>query len=371
MMRLAAFIRSDAERILHEWEEFVKTLRPGAALPRWLLRAYAAAILQSIADDVERPLPGVAQAMPSRGEASGVPIERVAAVHVDLRIESGFDLAQIIAEYRALRSSILRLWRASDPAGFAHGAEEMSRLTEAIDQAVEHSVSIYEEREARYRDRFLGMLGHDLRNPLNSILLGAVALSEAPDLSDRQRKTVERILGSVRRLDGMVGDILDFARGRLGSPMPIALMPINLGSALREIVEEVQSTNPGFIIDLRVNGELGGHWDPERLKQAVSNLLLNAIQHGSGNRVALTATGDEEAVVLEVHNDGPPIPREMLGTIFDPLVHGRNPDQNRTGLGLGLFIVNEIVSAHRGTIAVTSSAQAGTTFSVRLPRHPS
>jgi signal transduction histidine kinase len=368
-MRLAAFIRSDAERILREWEEFVKTLRPGAVLPRWLLRAYGAAILQSIADAIERPERGPEQAAQTRGEATAAPIERVAAVHVDLRIESGFDLAQIIAEYRALRSSILRLWRAGEP--LAHGAEEMSRLTEAIDQAVEQTVSIYEEREARYRDRFLGMLGHDLRNPLNSILLGAVAMSEASDLDDRQRKTVARILGSVRRLDRMVSDILDFARGRLGSAMPIVLTPINLGTALREIADEVQSANPGFAIDLVVNGELRGEWDPERLKQAVSNLLLNAIQHGSGNRVALAATGDEDAVVLEVHNEGPPIPREMVGTIFDPLVHGRNSDQSRTGLGLGLFIVNEIVSAHRGTIAVTSSAEAGTTFSVRLPRHQS
>jgi signal transduction histidine kinase len=368
-MRLADFIRADAERILRGWEEFVKTLRPGAVLPRWLLRAYAAAILQSIANDIERPALRTEQMALMRVEGTAAPIEHVAAVHVDLRIESGFDLAQIIAEYRALRSSILRLWRATDFDGFAHGAEEMSRLTETIDQAVEQTVSIYEQREARYRDRFLGMLGHDLRNPLNAILMGAVSLADAPALDDHQRGTVSRILGSVRRLDRMVGDILDFARGRLGSPMPIVLTPINLGTALREIVDEVQSAHPGFAIDLAVNGELSGEWDPERLKQAASNLLQNAIQHGTGKKVALAATSDEDFVLLEVHNDGPPIPKEMLGAIFDPLVHGRSSDQSKMGLGLGLFIVNEIVSAHRGTIAVTSSAEEGTTFSVRLPRY--
>lgn len=370
-MRLADFIRTDAERILREWEEFVKTLRPATLLPRWLLRAYAAAILQSIADDIEGAQLVVEAAPRAPGEEPAAPIERVATVHVDLRIESGFDLAQIIAEYRALRSSILRLWRVAAADDFARGAEEISRLTEAIDQAVAQTVSIYEEREARYRDRFLGMLGHDLRNPLNAILLSAVSLGEAPMPGGKQREMVARIVASVRRLDRMVSDILDFARGRLGTPMPITRVEANLGSLLAEIADEVKSANPGVALFAEVDGDLTGEWDPERLKQAVSNLLVNAIQHGNGGKVALCAKNDEDAVMLEVHNDGTPIPKEMLGSIFDPLVHSRNSEHKRTGLGLGLFIVNEIVSAHSGTIVVTSSAEGGTTFSVRLPRHAS
>ncbi len=370
-MRLADFIRSDAERILREWEEFVKTLRPATVLPRWLLRAYAAAILHSIADDIDGSQPVVEASPRAPGEEPAAPIERVATVHVDLRIESGFDLAQIIAEYRALRASVLRLWRASYADDFARGAQDISRLTEAIDQAVAQTVSIYEEREARYRDRFLGMLGHDLRNPLNAILLSAVALGEAPMRGDKQRETVGRIVASVRRLDRMVSDILDFARGRLGTPMPITRVEANLAPLLAEIADEVRSANPGVALDAEVDGELTGQWDPERLKQAVSNLLVNAIQHGSGDKVALCARRDEDSVVLEVHNDGRPIPNEMLASIFDPLVYARNSEQNRSGLGLGLFIVNEIVSAHGGTIMVTSSVEEGTTFAVRLPSHAS
>ena len=364
-MHLSEFIRSDAERILREWEEFVKAQRPQSVLPRWVLRAPAAAILRSIAEDIERPQPAVKQRKAAI-EGNPGPIEHAAAIHVDLRIESGFDLVQIIEEYTALRACILRLWRASDP-DFDRGAEEVSRLTEAIDQAVAQTVSVYEEREAKYRDRFLGMLGHDLRNPLNSISLSAASLAEASGLDDKQRETVSRIMGSVRRLDRMVSDVLDFARGRLGSAMPIALAATDLVPLLREIADEVQSANPGFTIDLEAIGELAGQWDAERLKQAISNLLVNAIQHGSGKKVRISAKSDGSFALLEVYNDGSPIPRELLGTIFDPLVHGRNSDQNRTGLGLGLFIVNEIVSAHRGTITVTSSADAGTTFSVRLP----
>jgi signal transduction histidine kinase len=234
---------------------------------------------------------------------------------------------------------------------------------------VAETVPIYEQREAQYRDRFLGILGHDLRNPLNSISLSATSLAGAKELNEKQLGAVSRILSSVRRMDHMVSDILDFARGRLGSPMPITPAAANLGTLVREVADEVQSANPGFSLDVDTNGDLSGDWDTERLKQLLSNLLLNAIQHGNGKNVAVTTKSDETFVLLEVCNEGPPIPKELLGTMFDPLVHGRSSDQNSAGLGLGLFIVNGLVSAHKGTIAVTSSQDVGTTFSVRLPRH--
>jgi signal transduction histidine kinase len=357
-MRLAEFIRTGTERILREWEELIRLQRPEAALPRWVLRAPAAAILRSIAEALDSS---------STEEQASQGAERAAAVHVDLRIESGFDLAQIVAEYSALRACILRLWRASYPQAFREGAGEVSRLTEAIDEIVAQSVQVYEQREAKYRDRFLGMLGHDLRNPLNSISLGAASLAEASGLSSAHRVTVSRILNSVRRLDRMVSDILDFARGRLGSPMPLFVAPTDLEALLREIADEVQSTNPGYTIELKVEGDVAGEWDADRLKQATSNLLLNAIQHGGGQRIGLFARRDGDFVVVQVHNEGPPIPKDLLGAMFDPLVHGKSSDQNRPGLGLGLFIVNEIVSAHHGSIEVSSSAQEGTTFTVRLP----
>ncbi len=211
-------------------------------------------------------------------------------------------------------------------------------------------------------------MGHDLRNPLNSISMNATSLAGTKELNEKQLGAVSRIVSSVRRMDHMVNDILDFARGRLGSPMAITPVGANLGTLVREVADEVQSANPGFSVDVDTNGDLSGDWDTERLKQLLSNLLLNAIQHGSGKNVAVNAKSDENLVLLEVCNEGPPIPKELLGTMFDPLVHGRSSDQNSAGLGLGLFIVNEIVSAHWGTIAVTSSQDAGTIFSVRLPR---
>jgi signal transduction histidine kinase len=369
-MRLSEFIRANIDQIVQEWEEFAKTLSAGTALPRWILRDHAPAILKRIADDMEVPQSPVEEEAKSKGERPSGPIERsTAAIHVSVRIESGFDLVQIMAEYRALRSCVLRMWRQSHPDSFAGGAEEITRFAEAIDQNVAEVVPYYQERENQYRDRFLGILGHDLRNPLNAITLGTSVLAE-DGLTQKQRDMVVRILSGVRRLNRMVGDLLDFSRGRLGSPMPIAATEANLGQLVSEIVHEVQTANPRVIVKFALNGDLEGRWDVERLKQVAANLLLNAIQHGTGKEIKVTVTGEENSVVLAVQNQGPPIPQELQVTMFDPLVQSKKPDPTRSGLGLGLFIVNEIVTAHHGTIAGTSNQDSGTIFSVRLPRSP-
>jgi hypothetical protein len=366
-VRLSEFIRTNVDKIVHEWEEFAKTLIAGKALPRWILRDHAPAIVRYIADDLEVFQGPIEEETKSKGGGPSGPIDHVATVHVSLRIESGFDLVQIMAEYRALRSCVLRMWRQSYPESFVGGAEEITRFAEAIDQSVAEAVPYYAERETHFRDRFLGILGHDLRGPINAITVGASLLA-TNGLNEKQLGTVSRISSSVRRLNRMVSDLLDFSRGRLGDPMPIAAVAANLGQLVNEVVNEVQTANPLSIVDFDSNGDLEGYWDVERLKQVVSNLLLNAIHHGTGKEVRVTATGAENSVVLAVHNEGPPISKALQATMFDPLVQGKTPDPARVGLGLGLYIVNEIVAAHHGKIVVTSTQKAGTTFSVRLPR---
>ena len=369
-MRLSEFIEVNSEQIIREWEGFAKTLSGGAGLPRWVLRDHAAAIVKYVAENMEQPQLTSEEIAKAQGEGSSGPIERVAAVHVGLRIESGFDLVEIIAEYRALRSCVLRLWRTGDPESFAVGAAEIVRLGEAIDQNIAEAIPHYEERENQYRDRFIGILGHDLRNPINSISVSAGLLA-TQGLNEKQQGTIARILRSAQRLDRMVTDILDFARGRLGSPMPLTLAPANLAGLVREVVDEVKATHAEIEIRFDSDGDLSGSWDGERIKQMASNLLINAVQHGSGDKVGVTAMGKPDSVQLEVHNDGPPIAPEMIATIFDPLVQVGDPNKERTGLGLGLFIVKEIVSVHGGTITVKSTQERGTTFSVLLPRSAS
>ncbi len=150
--------------------------------------------------------------------------------------------------------------------------------------------------------------------------------------------------------------------------MPLRLAQADLAALVHEVVDEVRSIHAGLEIQFDSDGDLSGSWDAERIKQMASNLLMNAVQHGSGDKVTVTAMGEQDSVLLEVHNDGPPIAKEKIVTIFDPLTQGGDPDRGRTGLGLGLFIVKEIVSAHRGTITMNSTQDGGTIFSVRLPR---
>jgi signal transduction histidine kinase len=143
-------------------------------------------------------------------------------------------------------------------------------------------------------------------------------------------------------------------------------VPGDLAAILRGIIDEVQCAYPNVAIDFAPGGDLIGEWDSERLSQLLWNLLVNAIQHGSAKQVGVKVENENDRVLLEVHNDGPAIPQDVMTNIFNPLGRERNTGQHRTGLGLGLFICKEIVTAHGGTITAVSTPEAGTTFSVRL-----
>jgi len=361
-MHLSEFINQNSERIVRAWEDFAKTLASGGPLPRWILRDHASAIITFITQEMETDQPMQAQAKTNAEDA----LQRVSAAHGTLRIESGFDLAEVVAEYRALGRCVLSLWQLSEPSSFSNGAAEITRFVQVLDDSLGAAVSAYEQREVQYRDLFLGILGHDLRNPINAISFSAINLASS-QLDDQQRLSLSRILNSTARLGSMVNDVLDFARGRLGSTMPLNVASANLATMVREVIDEVRTASPDSSITFSTTGDLDGHWDTERLKQALSNLLLNALEHGTGKTADVIAKREDDFVTLEVHNDGPPIPQESLGVIFDPLVRVIRPNQKQTGLGLGLYIVNEIVRAHGGTVTVTSTVEAGTSFIVRLP----
>ncbi len=218
---------------------------------------------------------------------------------------------------------------------------------------------------ARQQDRNLGVLAHDLRNPLNAIMTGTHLLRRDPVLPDKARAIAERIDRSANRMGLMIRDILDFTRGHLGGGIPLNRRELDLAALCRAITDEVQLTHPAASIDVQCQGELHGFWDQARVEQALSNLLVNAVQHGVGN-VTLTLSGREpDHVVVTVRNGGTSIPSEQLPNLFDAFHKG---DRSPAGLGLGLFIVREIVRAHEGSIDVVSSPE-GTTFTMRLPRH--
>ena len=222
------------------------------------------------------------------------------------------------------------------------------------------------EETARFREHFVGVVGHDLRNPLTAILTSAQLLLRYGRLDDPQARVVNRIAASAGRMARMIADLLDFARTRLGGGIPIRTERIDLGALTGQMVEELIVAHPARTVRIDAQGDLWGNWDAGRMEQVVSNLVANALQHGpEDGEVTVTLRGEPAVVILSTHNGGPPIPRDILPHVFEP---GRRGDPASGGLGLGLFIVEQIVLAHGGSLEARSWEQEGTTFTAVLPR---
>jgi signal transduction histidine kinase len=369
---LAEFIDKERLTIVAEWEAFARTLLPAAdGLNALALRDHADEILTAIIRDMKSRQTKAEQAEKSKGRGQAHQLGEMGEIHATLRIEIGFRLGQMVAEYRALRASVLRLWEkvGGDPGG-------VTRFNESIDEALTVAVDSFTETTERYRDQSLGILSHDLRNPLSGIILGATMLmrpeggggSGARD--DRNAIVIcKRILSSARRMDRMIGDLLDLTRTRFGKLIPTTRAPIDLEPLCRQVLAELEGQCPTRLL-FSSEGDLSGEWDGDRIAQVLSNLLRNAIQHGGkDDPITLVALGQSDEVVLKVHNGGPAIPQDALPHIFEPMVRHVEDEQTNTGLGLGLFIAFQVVMAHEGKLEVTSTVGAGTTFTARLPRH--
>jgi len=230
------------------------------------------------------------------------------------------------------------------------------------------------EAEARRRAEFeqllIGIVGHDLRNPISAITMASTTLLRREDLDERQRKVLGRILSSAERATRMLRDVLDFTQARLGGGIPMQPRPLDLHELTRQVVDEVRLAHPERRLDLNCLGDGAGSWDPDRLAQVITNLVINAIGYSPEPCPVLVRThGTRGAVSLSVHNMGDPIPADLVPRLFEPMKRAeRLEPRDGRGLGLGLFIVKHIVDAHGGRLRVRSSARDGTLVTVRLPR---
>ncbi len=236
----------------------------------------------------------------------------------------------------------------------------------------ERAVALLDAQEtAELRERFIAVLGHDLRNPLHAVLFGGQTLLRSTNLSLSHLRTAQRIVASAERINRMISDLLDFARGRLGGGMPIQARPHDARQLLEDIISEMEPAFPSRRIELDAAcADVSVEWDQDRMAQVFSNLLSNALEHSPEDaRVRVSLRTYSESIEVEVHNDGAPIPPEVLPHIFTPFRRGgEGRGHSRDGLGLGLYIARQVVLAHRGTLEVCSSVESGTQFTVRVPR---
>jgi PAS domain S-box-containing protein len=250
----------------------------------------------------------------------------------------------------------------------SHERELLQAIANHVAAAVARFASIADlQKTVHFNEVFTGILGHDLRNPLSAILTSA-RLALKRDEGERLRRPLERIVNSGHRMTRMIDQLLDFTRFRLGVGLSLVRARIDLGEIVRQVVEELEDAQPEGGLRLRCLGAGTGSWDADRLAQVFSNLIGNAIQHGTPDgAVHIVVDGRTTAdVVVRVQNQGV-IPAEFLPTVFEPMAGGESLIKGR-GLGLGLYISRELVHAHGGQIEVTSDRERGTVFSVRLPR---
>lgn len=264
----------------------------------------------------------------------------------------------------------------STPGNFdeAHVRRSMELLADLVGNYLDTEERVLEaesalldaQRVADLRDQFIAVLGHDLRSPLQAISMAADAL-EMDAGSERQQQMLAHIASGVTRMDGLINDVLDFARGRLGGGIPISLRETHtLQADLERVAQEVAIATGRRDISVQMRIEGSVVCDPGRLSQLLANLLTNAVQHGERSApVTLSVHAESNRLILGVHNAGC-IPSDRLGAIFSPFSREEG-DRPRPGLGLGIYIASEIAKSHGGTLAVQSSESAGTLFTFQMP----
>lgn len=372
-MRLADFIIENLEPILQAWEDFARTIQtPGADLNRIDLRDHAEQMLRAIAQDLRSAQTAQEQIDKAQGLAPQDEDQSPAETHAVTRLMAGFSIDQMVSEYRALRTSVLSQWLQQVKHGTPLDIDDMNRFHEAIDQALTESIASYSRAVEASRNVFLGILGHDLRTPLGAILLGADMLRRSEEVGKRGNKVAGQIYTSVQRASQIVGDLLDLTRCQMGPGIPVKRVDIDLAPICERIVEEMRSFHPHAQLKYETTAPALGTFDGARMEQVFSNIIGNAVQHGDARLpITVRLAVSDGSLVFTVHNQGEPIPEDVLPFIFNPM--GRFSQRSviehgpAEGLGLGLFIASEIVAAHEGSIEVASTSQWGTEFRVMVP----
>jgi signal transduction histidine kinase len=374
--RLGSFIQHNMEPILQAWEDFARTIEPPAlTMDDTELRDHARQMLQAFAADLATSQTEPERVAKSKGLGKRGPDDTAAETHAEARLLSGYTVVQLVSEYRALRASVLTLWVADLADGQPAHMADVTRFNEAVDQALAESIARYEYMVKQSQNMFLAILGHDLRNPLGTVVTGSTFVMQALDIPPRYVLVATRMFNSAKRMSKLINDLIDFTRSHLGPGIPIRVKQGSIVAVCEEVVNELRTYHPEKQIDLHVPPQLDAIFDESRIAQVLSNLIGNAIQYGSGDApVTVQVSGTVGDVVIAVNNRGTTIPSEKLPSVFDPMVRiaasVTSDYLERTSLGIGLYISREIVHAHGGKVLLASTDADGTTFTVTIPRLP-
>ena len=372
-MGLTAFIRSNEDAIVEGWEAFAQTYLPSAALlDRVALRDHIVGLLRFIADDLETPETEEERSEKAKGQGpkGGGAYDSAAETHADLRFLSGFDTVEMISEFRALRASVIKLWRA-EWSKTDDVLPDLLRFNESIDQVMTESLSRFTKKFSHSGSLLVRTLFQDIQGPLAVVRNSAHVLLTKDKLDVADAELVSQIETSTSRVNLLVSDLIDAAGIQFGKGVAIAPAPMDIGTAVHETAKQVQEAHPDRKILVNASGDLKGEWDRARVGQILSNLLGNAVKVGSKtSAIGVAAKEDGQEVILSIHSEGT-IPPDALASVFEPLPReeARILIQSETAsLNLGLYITKGIVTAHGGKISVTSNEREGTTVTASLPR---
>ena len=361
-MRLSAFITANVRIIVDDWEQFARTLLPASDTMDSLgLRDHARQILLAIAKDIavwQSESDSVDKSQGHAFRADSV-VETAAELHGSLRQRHGFTMIQLAAEFRALRGSVLRLWgtRSQETVPYAG---DIQRFNEAIDQALAESIDRFTLDVDRGRNLFLGILGHDIKTPLNAVMLttGALALRHANDESEL--KLLRRIQRNVETISTVITDLLEFVRLDLGKEMVLNRQTADFEALAAAAIDDSQAVHPAADIRLSADGDMVGLWDEIRIRQLLRTLVEHALSSGSPDTpVLLHLRRSRGDLIVKVEYVGEELPAPVLSSLFKPMVREAttgSASENLATLGLDLYIGREIVLAHRGTITAESQA---------------
>ena len=372
MVTLPDFIRRHKELILDHWLAEVRRLSSAQNQPAEIIRDHIPEFLDRLADALDRNGAGAAS-------LRGLP-----NLHAALRVREGYDLRQLVAEYRVIRAVILGLYRERGDISEESrpNLQPIATMNAVLDVAIADAVDQYSIDEGRAREMFIGMLGHDLRDPLNTIAFHAHVLRErGAGLDPQTLKIAARIGASAKRMDAMIRDLLDFARGRLGGAFPVVPAAVDVRTLIADTVSEINEASLERSITCLTgptDGNFDAEWDPDRIAQALTNLLSNAVAHGN-DPIVVELRDEEDSIAIEVRNAGE-IPSAALPTMFAPFsppstdrrrggarLGAEDGERRRGHLGLGLYIVREIAVAHGGHVSA-ESRDGETIFRLTLPR---